>query len=228
MILDAQQIYNKLTTEYNLVGAVGKIDFTLKDIKVAVESKDTVGNHIQEWFKKWLERYDIYHGEPEHTQSFPDFFLNPNSLVADLLEVKAFNFKKGPGFDIAQFNTYSNSLLTHAYRLDSNYLIIAYSMTGANIKINKVWLKKVWQISGGSGPWPMKVQAKHGTIENIRPVTWYSTHATFKPFETKEQFLKALNETRYQYPATHYENAHWLNNVLANYRQHTGIQLIIT
>ena len=42
---------------------------------------------------------------------------------------------------------------------------------------------------------------------------------------TKEEFLSALNETRYQYPQTRHSNGHWLKNVLKNYEEHTGIKL---
>ncbi len=40
-----------------------------------------------------------------------------------------------------------------------------------------------------------------------------------------EEFLSALNETRYQYPQTRHANGHWLQNVLRNYEEHTGIKL---
>ena len=42
----------------------------------------------------------------------------------------------------------------------------------------------------------------------------------------KEEFIKALNETRYQYPKTHHDNAHWLNKVIKNYKEHTGSDLV--
>ncbi len=49
--------------------------------------------------------------------------------------------------------------------------------------------------------YPIKVQGK-SVIYNIRPSTWYSERTTFKPFSSLEEFLSALNETRYQYPQT--------------------------
>lgn len=71
----------------------------------------------------------------------------------------------------------------------------------------------------------VKVQEKKSVIYNIRPSIWYSERTTFKPFNSLEEFLSALNETRYQYPQTRHTNAHWLQNVLKNYEEHTGIKL---
>lgn len=100
-------------------------------------------------------------------------------------------------------------------------------MAGSEITIENVWLKKIWEISGGSEPYPVKVQEKKKVIYNLRPINWYSQRSKFKPFDTKETFLKALNETRYQYAKTHNENSHWLRKVLKNYSAHTGIELTV-
>jgi predicted DNA-binding protein (MmcQ/YjbR family) len=55
---------------------------------------------------------------------------------------------------------------------------------------------------------------------------WFSEKSTFVAFKSKEEFLKALNETRYQYPKTHHDNAHWLK-VVKNYKENTGSSLVI-
>ena len=100
-------------------------------------------------------------------------------------------------------------------------------MSVHDITIKNVWLKKIWEIAGGRGPYPVKVQEKKKTIYNLRPINWYSSKTKFKPFENKESFLKALNETRYQYYKTRPDNSHWLQQVIANYKLHTGITLIV-
>jgi hypothetical protein len=64
-------------------------------------------------------------------------------------------------------------------------------------------------------------------IYNIRPSIWYSERSKFKPFNSKEEFLSALNNTRYQYPQTRHTNGHWLRNVLKNYQEHTGVSLTV-
>jgi type II restriction enzyme len=225
MKLNAIELYYKLTQEYKIIGEQGIINFTLKDLTISIETKDTIGNLLQEWLKAWFYKMDVDFEENSNSQKFPDFFLDIENKKSGLLEVKSFDWDRGPGFDLANFDSYCSSLLTDAYRIDSDYLIIAYQMKGSALSIKNVWLKKIWEISCSSGTYPITVQEKKNVIYNLRPGTWYSDRTTFKPFSSKEQFLKALNETRYQYPQTRHTNAHWLNNVLKNYKEHTGLIL---
>lgn len=227
--LTAEEIYQKLITEECIIGKIGYIQFTLNDVSVKINSKDTVGNLFQEWLKQWLKTSDIEHCENENRQKFPDFYLNLEDRQTGLLEVKTFDYDKSPNFDIANFDAYCNSLLTDAYRLDSKYLIFGYSMSNeGDITINNIWLKNIWEIAGASGTYPLRVQEKKQIIYNIRPVIWYSNRAKFKPFSSKEEFLHALNETRYEYNVTKPSNNHWLRNVLKNYKEYTGIDLVIS
>jgi type II restriction enzyme len=227
MKLSAQELYNKLVNEYKVIGEHGVINFTLKDLTVSVETKDTIGNLLQEWLKAWFAKMNIDFEENENTQKFPDFYLDVNDKKKGLLEVKSFDWDRGPGFDLANFDSYCNSLLTDAYRIDSDYLIIAYQMKGSALSIKNVWLKKIWELSSPSGTYPIKVQEKKNVIYNLRPSSWYSERIKFKPFASKEDFLRALNETRYEYPQTRHSNGHWLRNVLKNYAVHTGVELSI-
>jgi type II restriction enzyme len=225
MKLTGEQLYSKLVNEYNIIGEKGMINFSLKDLTISVETKDTVGNLLQEWLKAWMKKEEIEFEENTNSQSFPDFHLDKVDKRKGLLEVKSFDWDRGPGFDLANFDSYCNSLLENAYRIDSDYLIIAYQMEGSQITIKNVWLKKIWELACPSGTYPIKVQEKKSVIYNLRPSTWYSDRSKFKPFSSKEEFLAALNETRYQYPQTRHANGHWLKNVLKNYKEHTGIEL---
>lgn len=227
MKMSAERLYEKLVSGYGIIGQTGVITFTLKGFSIEIESKDSVGNLIQEWLQNWMQAQGIEFEENPSSQTFPDIFLDIENRTKGLLEIKTFDIDRGPGFDLANFDSYCNSLLTHSYRLDSDYLILAYQMKGAAITIKNVWLKKIWEIAGASSKYPLKVQEKKNIIYNIRPTTWYSERNTFKPFSSKEEFLKALNETRYQYPQTRFGNAHWLNKVLNNYEEKTGVALIV-
>jgi hypothetical protein len=227
MKLDAQQLYSRLVNDYQIIGEKGVINFSLKDLTISVETKDTVGNLLQEWLKAWLRKENIDFEENTNSQTFPDFLLDKNNHKLGLLEVKSFDWKRGPGFDLANFDSYCTSLLTCAYRIDSNYLIFAYQMEGSVITIKDVWIKKIWELACPSGTYPIKVQEKKSVIYNLRPSIWYSERSKFKPFASKEEFLTALNETRYQYPQTRHTNGHWLNNVVKNYFEHTGISLSV-
>lgn len=227
MKLTAEQLYRRLVDDYQLIGKTGNIKFTIKDLSILVKTKDTVGNLLQEWLKAWLLNEGIEFEENTNSQTFPDFLLNKNDHKKGLLEVKSFDFDRGPGFDLANFDSYCNSLLNSAYRIDSDYLVLGYQMKDGVINIKDVWLKKIWEMACPSGTYPLKVQEKKGVIYNIRPSTWYSTRAKFKPFNTKEEFLSALNNTRYEYPQTRHLNGHWLRNVIKNYEEHTGISLVV-
>ncbi|MGY4385969.1 hypothetical protein ACVWYN_003017 [Pedobacter sp. UYP24] len=225
MQLTAQDLYIKLVEEYKIIGEQASIKFTVRDLEILIETKDTVGNLLQEWLKAWMQTQFVEFEENVNSQVFPDFYLNKHNKKIDLLEVKTFDWKRGPGFDIANFDSFCNSLLTSSYRLDSDYLIFAYEMHGSVITIKDVWLKKIWELACPSGTYPLKVQEKKSVIYNIRPSIWYGKRAKFAPFGSKEEFLTALNDTRYQYPQTRHTNGHWLAQVLKNYEEHTGILL---
>lgn len=227
MKLTARQLYDKLVKEYKIIGETGNIKFTVKDLSVLVKTKDTVGNLLQEWLKAWFQQENIHFEENTNSQTFPDFLLNKDDYKKGLLEVKSFDFDRGPGFDLANFDSYCNSLLENAYRIDSDYLILAYQMKDGIISIKDVWLKKIWELACPSSTYPLKVQEKKSVIYNIRPSVWYSERSKFKPFNSKEEFLSALNNTRYQYPQTRHANGHWLRNVLKNYQEHTGVSLTV-
>ncbi|TRX30007.1 NgoBV family restriction endonuclease [Flavobacterium franklandianum] len=227
MKLTAQELYSKLVDDYKIIGETGVINFSLKDLTISIETKDTVGNLLQEWLKAWMMKENVEFEENTNSQVFPDFYLDKHNQKQGLLEVKTFDWKRGPGFDLANFDSYCNSLLVNAYRIDSDYLIFTYQMEGSVITIKNVWLKKIWELACPSGPYPLKVQEKKSIIYNIRPSVWYSNQSKFKPFSSKEEFLSALNNTRYQYPQTRHANGHWLQNVIKNYQEHTGVELVV-
>lgn len=225
MKLTSQDLYYSLINDYQIIGEKGVINFFLKDLSISIETKDSVGNLLQEWLKAWLKREKIDFEENQNSQVFPDFYLDINDKTSSLLEVKTFDWDRGPGFDLANFDSYCNSLLSSAYRLNSDYLIFAYQMRGSELTIKNVWLKKIWELACPSSTYPLKVQEKKNVIYNIRPGIWYSERSKFKPFNSLEEFLIALNETRYQYPQTRHSNGHWLKSVLKNYHETTGFKL---
>ncbi len=228
MKITAEQLYEKLVNDYQLIGQKGKISFTLKDITVEIETKDTVGNLIQEWLKAWMISQSIEFGRPSHSQDFPDFLLDADNPTTGLLEVKTFDYAKSANFDVANFMAYRRSVLAHPYRLDSNYLIIGYKMTGNNLEIAGVWLKKVWEITGPSEDWPLKCQVKQGEVVNIRPVKWYNAErTTFKPFNSALEFITAFDGNQRQWTRTQRDaiTSTWLRNVIKGYKAATGNDL---
>jgi hypothetical protein len=142
MKVTAKQLYSKLVTDYDLIGKTGEIKFTLKDLTIAIESRDTVGNLIQDWVVQWMKNENISFEENPSSQTFPDIYLDIKNRKRGLLEIKTFDFERGAGFDLANFESYCNSLLTSAYRLDSDYLILGYKMAVSKITIENIWLKR--------------------------------------------------------------------------------------
>jgi type II restriction enzyme len=55
MKISAQELYKRLTVNYDLIGKKGVINFTLKDLTISIESRDTVGNLIQDWLVEWIK-----------------------------------------------------------------------------------------------------------------------------------------------------------------------------
>ncbi|NOY96757.1 MAG: NgoBV family restriction endonuclease [Chlorobi bacterium] len=44
----ALELFRKLIEEYKIIGEQGIINFTLKDLTISIETKDTVGNLLQD------------------------------------------------------------------------------------------------------------------------------------------------------------------------------------
>lgn len=63
----------------------------------------------------------------------PDFYLDPDDRKKNLMEIKAFNYKAGPGFDIADFRMYEQEIAQKPWMLDVTYLIFGYEMSDEGI-----------------------------------------------------------------------------------------------
>ena len=224
MFSTAAQIYELLINN-KITESVGSIKFDFLDISVKIKERSAIGDLFQEWFAEWLEINGIDYRTPNNTQEFPDFWLDSQSNKNNLLEVKTFDFNRSANFDVANFEAYCHSIKTKAYRLNADYLIFAYRLENGNFKIEKVWLKKIWQITGNSEQYPIKCQIKKGSIYNIRPISWYSPRAKFKSFNNRLEFVEALHQTLMQYPKTQISSKNWLDTVHQNYLFHTKEKL---
>jgi NgoBV restriction endonuclease len=195
----AKKMYEALLVEVEN-GLVGKITFKMNAIEFEINSKDGIGGHIQEWLEKWMVDKAISYSIPSNSQSFPDFFLhNLHDNKVSLLEVKSFDMDAGANFDIANFQSYCQSLATNPERIYSDYLIFGYLLNEGRLVIKNIWLKKIWEICCPSERFPLKTQVKRDVIYNIRPASWYASNPTYKPFKTKDDFVKALYDTEEMY-----------------------------
>ena len=219
IILSANELYN-LLIEKGILNYNGQIRFKLGKTEAIIKTRDTIGNSLQSWLGQWLKDNNIYYNEPDNTQEFPDFYLNPTELKNNMLELKSFNNDATPAFDIANFESYCESLRTKSYRLGADYLIMGYTMeqeTGI-ITIKNIWLKKIWEIAGSSNNYPLRTQVKRGMIYNIRPIIWYSSSDNCK-FNNCEEFVKAIYLTLKKYKGDEFA-IDWLSDVKKNYKEY--------
>lgn len=229
MRLTSQQVFDKLIKEDRILELQGQIKFFLGDVDIIVHQKDVVGNIIQEWLQGWLDKRGIEYAPSENTQMPPDFFLNPDDLTKNLLEVKAFNRNASPGFDIADFRMYEEEIIQKPYMLHVDYLIFGYDMSDDGIvTIKDLWLKKVWEITRRMKDWPINLQVKQNVVHKIRPGVWYSTQrGNYPMFRTMEDFISAIEEAVYQNPKTHDKAASWKREFINSYEAHYGVRLQI-
>lgn len=174
----------------------GGTHFRLGDVALQIEGKDGIGGLIEEWFGVWAEQNGFVIQKAIASQEFPDYFVgNDNGL----LEIKTFNRDASANFDIANFESYCTSLANNPNRLYSDYLIFGYRVNNGRLSIADIWLKKIWEITCPSEDWALKTQIKRDVIYNIRPATWYSNRARYKPFNDPDLFVQALYETQQTY-----------------------------
>lgn len=235
MKLTADQIYDKLINDDKILTKKGRITFTLGDISIIVKQRDVVGNIMQEWLEGWLKKNKVEYALNDNTQMPPDFYLNPDDKKEDLLEIKAFNYKSSPGFDIADFRMYEQEIAKKPWMLNVTYLIFGYDMSPDGVvTVKKIWKKKVWEMSRPmeSGKtnkiqWPITLQIKKSTVHKIRPGKWYGKSTKFAFFENMEDFVSAVEETVYRNKDTRDEGPGWLQTFLGNYEKYYGENPVI-
>lgn len=219
MRLTAQEVYDKLINEDQILQLKGQIRFYLGDVDIVVKQRDVVGNIIQEWLQGWLDKRGIEYALNDNSQMPPDFFLNPDDETTGLLEVKAFNRNASPGFDIADFRMYEEEIQKKPYMLHVDYLIFGYDMSDDGVvTIKDLWLKKVWEITRAMNDWPINLQVKKNVVQKIRPGVWYTEKGRIM-FESMEDFIAAIDQTVWQNPATRRDSGTWMARFLRYYEE---------
>ena len=188
---NSQDLFDLLISE-GVIGAPGEIKMKLLGQSIVLNDKSIVGNSLQGWLASWMTAKGIQHSSPSNAQEPPDFFLGSTKSI---LEVKSFNIDASANFDIANFEAYKHLIVNKPDHLDADYLIFGYSLRDGVLKIEKIWLKKIWEITSASGVFAIKTQTKRGQIYNIRPASWASKRPKYPIFGAKSLFLKALFDT---------------------------------
>ena len=211
----AQQLISQLK-EQGIVDAEGTIKLSLLGTDVDINDKSAVGNLLQEWLGEWMNLNGFYHRVNPNSQEFPDFYLGESNEL-DLLEVKTFDYVNNPNFDVAQFDAYTRSLCDKAYRLDADYLILGYSLSHGVVKINDIWLKKIWEMTCPSERFAIKTQVKQDKIHNIRPYNFKSMSNGYQPFNSRLAFITAIRDTLEKYKDSKEEADSWMQQVTTSY-----------
>lgn len=230
MRLTAEEVFTKLMVEDKILEVKGQIKFYLGDVDIIVKQRDVVGNIMQEWLEGWFKKNAVVYKPNPNSQMPPDFYLDLDNLTSELLEVKAFNYDASPGFDIADFNAFQSEIIDKPYMLHAKYLIFGYQMMGDGyVIIKKLWLYNVWEICRRMELWPLNLQIKDKVVHKIRPCTWYAKgpKVKFRPFESLEDFISAMDQTVFQNPKTREKSGEWLNLFLKSYEKHYNIKLKI-
>lgn len=221
----AKEIYDLLLNEFKIKEQIGSVEIILGGISAKYYGKDAIGDLLQEWLREWLKQQNFYYRQHLNTQEFPDFLLAEDNK-SGFLEIKTFNANATPAFDIANFDSYNKSLLIKPERLDADYLIFGYKMVDSVLKIDNLWLLKVWEMAGSSGANPVNMQTKNSQPYNLRPIKWYGKNVSNKPFDGKLSFVNALDKAieKYSHSTCSYSE-NWLIKVKEKYFENTGIIL---
>lgn len=113
---------------------------------------DSFGDHIQSNIRNFLENNNIgYEPDPNGTQNYPDFDLGLGERIIPF-EVKSYNTKANPGYDLGKFSSTNERLLENPLAvLEEKYLIVQYKKlpeSSGGYKIVGMSLTPFWQISG--------------------------------------------------------------------------------
>lgn len=172
----------------------GYIKCNIGNLSFNIMNKDVIGGIIEEWVGIWLLQNKIAHYKIGTTQTFPDLVLGVPSDITkcQYLEIKCFNISKSPSFDLGDIIKIKQKIKEDSKVINTAYMIFGYTMNHDFIFVNKIWIKNIWQITGPSHKYPCKVSTLNGKPYKIKPVTWYNTKSKFKPFNSKYQFLKSI------------------------------------
>ena len=161
-------------TKEKLEGQNGTITINFANRSHVYSGNDVIGNCLQEWLPNWFQYLGVNIVPGEHTQEFPDFvavFDNSNYDV----EVKAWNYNNNPAFDIANFQSFIASTYESPSKLDAYYFILGYKPMNdgfsEGFKVEKVFLKKIWEITAPSTKYPIGIQVKRNQPYAMRPLS---------------------------------------------------------
>ncbi|MEJ6348771.1 NgoBV family restriction endonuclease [Holzapfeliella sp. He02] len=223
-MLNITDVYNRLKEEVK--DEKGLIKFSLGSISIEIHGKDSMGNLIQEWLGHWFQKTNISYEVLENTQEFPDYLLQLDGENTTYLEIKSWNYNNSPAFDLANFDSYINSLSNNPKKIDADYLIFGYEINEQGFKIKDIFLKKIWELEGPAKNYPVRIQVKKGVVYNLRPINFKSDNT--ESFATRLEFFNHLIDTRIMFKnqgkkaQTEEEIRSWGEEIKDFYKKQTG------
>ena len=191
MLQSLEQLYEKALNDIR--GEKGVITINIGGIPKTSHSNDIIGNCVQEWIPQWLEDNGLKLKTNPSSQAFPDFTADINGKQYDM-EIKCWNYTNNPAFDISNFDGFYREIYNSPAKLHAKYLIFGYVPTTHGFKIENIYLKNLWEITGEAKKYPIGLQVKQGRPFAIRPVAFHKPN--HKAFANLSEFIDAICETR--------------------------------
>ena len=207
----------------NIKGQKGVITITIGGIPKVSSSNDIIGNCIQEWIPQWLEDNGLEMKENPLSQQFPDFIATLDDKEY-AMEVKCWNGKNSPAFDLANFDGFYRAVYENPKMLNAKYLIFSYEPTRHGFKITNIFLKNIWEITSPSRNYPIGLQVKQGSPYAIRPFPFHKRPSS--SFSSRREFIKSIQATRKLFPLdSTIAPDKWLNGIEERYKTLFGDEL---
>ena len=209
-----EQLYEY--TREQLEGKHGNITINFANHPIVSSSNDIIGNSLQEWLPAWFKHLQVDIKAGDHTQEFPDFVAHFGSNQYDV-EVKAWNYTNNPSFDIANFHSFIQQTYESPGKLNAYFIILGYVPANDGFSkgftVEKVYLKRIWEITNKSTKYPIGLQVKRKAPYAIRPCSFHKKDS----FNNKEEFINAIYEAFEKFPSDelHFTPDEWKAKVLA-------------
>lgn len=203
-------------TKNELEGKSGNITINFANHPIVSSSNDIIGNILQEWLPAWFAHLNVDIKAGEHSQEFPDFVAIFGKDKYDV-EVKAWNYSNSPAFDIANFHSFIQQTYNSPGKLDAYFIILGYVPANDGFSkgftVEKVYLKRIWEITNKSTKYPIGLQVKLERPYAIRPCTFHKKEG----FKNKKEFIEAIYESFKLFPSKHlkFTPEQWKSKVLA-------------
>ncbi|HFI0027381.1 TPA: NgoBV family restriction endonuclease [Streptococcus suis] len=192
-----EQLYEY--TREQIEGKHGNITINFANHPIVYSGNDIIGNSLQEWLPAWFKHLQVDIQAGEHTQEFPDFVAHFGGEQYDV-EVKAWNYTNNPGFDIANFHSFIQQTYKSPGKLNAYFIILGYIPANDGFSkgftVEKVYLKRIWEITNKAQKYPIGLQVKRDSPYAIRPCAFHKKGC----FKNKEEFIEAIYETFKMFP----------------------------